>query len=272
MQENVLELAAKKYKNNEEVALVTITNTEGSSPLGIGSMMLVDSEGVILGGTIGGGEIEEKARLDAQACLKAGESKKISYGLNLRTGPDNLSMTCGGNVEVFITVFKNADQIIIVGAGHVGLSLYKFAKLLGYAVTIIDDREEFLTKERFPEADRLMPGDIPTELGRCRIDERTSIVIITHGHLFDEAALEAVITSPARYIGMIGSRKKISAVYHNLEKRGIPRESFERVYSPIGLDLGGERREEVALAIIAEIQAVKYGRDGRPLSQNMPVI
>lgn len=260
MQENLMEIIAGKLKNKEEAALVMITKEEGSCPRGIGSMMVVDMAGNIVGGTIGGGEVEETARRDAVDCLKKGMPRTVSYRFNPAESSDSLSMICGGNIEVFIKVFKNADKLLIIGAGHVGLSLYKFAKLLGYHVSVMDNREEFVNKERYPEADALIFGDIATELANFNIDETTSVVIITHGHLHDEIALESVICRPARYIGMIGSRKKISIVYDNLEKKGIDREVLRRVYSPIGLDIGGETRAEVALSIIAEIQAVKHGR------------
>jgi xanthine dehydrogenase accessory factor len=262
MQETLMQIIAEKIKNKEEAALVMITKEEGSCPRGIGSMMVVDMAGNIIGGTIGGGEVEEKARQDAVDCIKKGIPRTISYQFNPTEEADSLSMICGGNIEVFIKVFKNADKLLIVGAGHVGLSLYKFAKLLGYYVTIIDNREDFMNKERFPEADQLICGDIFTELQKQYIDETTSVVIITHGHLHDEIALEAVVHSSARYIGMIGSRKKISIVYNNLENKGIARESLQKVYSPVGLDIGGETRAEVALSIISQMQAVKYGCQG----------
>lgn len=262
MQDKLMEIITEKLKNKEEAALVMITKEEGSCPRGIGSMMVVDMDGNIVGGTIGGGEVEERARQDAVDCMKKGTPRTISYRFNPAEGADSLSMICGGNIEVFIKVFKNADKLLIIGAGHVGLSLYKFAKLLGYHVTIMDNRTEFVNKERFPEADQLIYGDITAELAKFNMDETTSVVIITHGHIHDEVALEAVIDRPVRYIGMIGSRKKISIVYDNLEKKGIDRERLRKVYSPIGLDIGGETRAEVALSIIAEIQAVKHGRQG----------
>jgi xanthine dehydrogenase accessory factor len=266
MHENLMEIVTRKINNKEEVALVIITKAEGSSPRGVGSMMAVDKNGELISGTIGGGAVEVKASRDAAECIKNGASRSVSYVLNPAGGENNLPMACGGNIEVFIQVFRSPDKLLIVGAGHVGLSLYKMAKILGYYVTILDDRQELLNKERFPEADQLIHGDIADELKRQYIDESTSIVIITHGHIYDQAALEAVINSPARYIGMIGSRNKIATVYENLEKKGITRENLRKVHAPVGLDIGGEGRTEVALAIIAEIQAVKYGRSGGFLS------
>ena len=266
MTENMIELLAK-IDGKKDIALVMITKADGASPRGEGSMMAVDSGGVVIGGTIGGGAIEEKARHDAVECLKRGRPKIFRYSLDSEAGRDNaLPMVCGGDVEIFINVFRRKEKLLIVGAGHVALSLYRLARVLDYAVTVIDNREEYAARERFPEAEEVLAGDIASILRTYPVDERTSIVIITHGHHYDQAALEAVIESPARYIGMIGSRKKVELCYAALADKGVSRDKLEKVYSPIGLDIGGERPEEIALAILAEIQAVIYGRNGHSLS------
>ncbi|MDX9871486.1 MAG: XdhC/CoxI family protein [Clostridia bacterium] len=261
MQEKLMEIVTEKLKKKEETALVIITKEEGHSPRGVGTMMAVDSAGCILGGTIGGGAAEEKARLAAVEAVKEGVSKTMAIKIDL---PDESGQAsnCGGNIEVLIKVFKNPDKLLIIGAGHVGLALYKFAKLLGYSVTVLDNRPEFVTKERFPEAAALICGEIAAELKKYPIDELTSIVIITHGHQYDEIALEAVAQRPARYIGMIGNRAKLKIVFDNLKQRGIPEETLQKVFAPVGLNIGGDARAEVALSIIAQIQAVKYGRPG----------
>lgn len=267
MKNNFLHVLADRIEKNQDAAMVIVIRAEGSSPRGIGSMMIVDKEGNLLAGTIGGGIVEEKAKKEAADCIIRGRSKTISYNLNKDSdGPNVLNMTCGGDIEVFINVFSGRDKLLIIGGGHIGLSLYKMAKIMDYYVAIIDNRSEYCSKERFPEADELITGDIETILDNYPIDEVTSIVIVTHGHEYDEEALEKVIDSSARYIGMIGSRKKISLCFNNLMKKGIGKEKLENVHAPIGLNLGGERPEEIALAIMAEINAVKYGRDKEKLT------
>lgn len=261
MESKIIQELAQRLDNNEPVATVTITRAEGSSPRGVGSMMLIDREGRLIGGTIGGGAVEEKAKGDAAECIRRGISKTAAYDLNLNSGKeDALPMACGGRVEVFIKVFRSQERLIIVGAGHIGVKLCRLAKILEYHVTVIDDRPEVATKERFPEADVLLVGDIPEILQQYPIDERTSIVIVTHGHRYDEEALEAVAGSSAAYIGMIGSRQKVETCFQHLLAKGVAQEMLSRVYAPIGIDIGGETPQEIALSIMAEIQSVRYGK------------
>lgn len=262
MENNLIKKLAEAVDKNKEVALVTVTDDEGSSPRGKGSMMLVDKDGNLIEGTIGGGAVEEKAKADAVACIKKGVSKSIHYVLNQDKGEDSLPMACGGNIDIFIKVFQSNKKLIIVGAGHIGFKLSKLADILGYKVTIIDEREAFVTSERFPEAQELMMGDIRESLEKCSIDERTSIVIVSHGHKYDQVALEAVIESESKYIGMIGSSKKVRTSFEILVDKGFSKEQMKKIHAPIGLNIGGEKPEEIALSIMAEIQAVGYGKFG----------
>jgi len=156
----------------------------------------------------------------------------------------------------------NGDRLIIAGSGNVALNIYKIAAILGYNITVIDHRADTLTRERFPEASELLRGDVVELLRACDITETTSIVLVTYNHEFDEPALQVVIKSPARYIGVLGNKRKVTAYFSRLQALGISEELISRVHIPIGLDLGGELAAEIALAAVAEIQAVKYGRLG----------
>ncbi|EHQ90877.1 XdhC family protein [Desulfosporosinus youngiae] len=261
MNNKVIQRLAQAIEQRKDIALVMITQTEGSSPRGVGSMMLVDRDGHLVEGTIGGGIAESKAALEAAECLKEGVSKTIRYEFEVESNdPQKLAMVCGGKIELFIRVFKQPDHLLIAGAGHIARALYQFARVLGYFITIIDDRPGMLTKEWFPDANELISGDIVTELKNYKTTEQSSIVICTYQHTLDEAALAAAILKPHRYIGMVGSRKKVALCFQHLEAQGVARETINEIHSPIGLNLGGETPEEIALAILAEIQAVKYGR------------
>ncbi|MGI6469327.1 MAG: XdhC family protein [Syntrophomonadaceae bacterium] len=156
----------------------------------------------------------------------------------------------------------NGDPLIIAGSGNVALHVYKFAAILGYSITVIDDRPETLTRERFPEAKELLLGNVVELLRSCDITPATSIVLLTNHHEFDLPALEAVIASPARYIGIMGNKRRVTAYLSRLVELQIPNQLIERVHMPIGLDLGGQLAAEIALSAVAEIQAVKYGRSG----------
>lgn len=154
------------------------------------------------------------------------------------------------------------DKLIIAGSGRVALYICKFAAMIGYRVTVIDHVAETLTRERFPEASELLLGDEVKLLGECAIDENTSIVIITYHHENDEACLLAVINSPARYIGIMSNRNAVKAYFSKLVQLGMPEDRIAQVHTPIGLDIGGQLAAEIAMAAVAEIQAVKYNRPG----------
>lgn len=154
------------------------------------------------------------------------------------------------------------DKLIIAGSGKVAWYIYKFASLLRYDITIIDNDPEALTRDKFPQARELLAGDVVQLLGNCDIDDNTSIVIITRHHEFDEAALLTVINSPARYIGIMSNRRAVKAYLSRLESLGVTEERIGRVHTPIGLDIGGQLAAEIGLAAVAEIQAVRYNRPG----------
>ncbi len=263
MEDKLIRKLLDNVEKNQSIALAVVVDSKGSSPRGKGSMMIVDQQGNILGGTVGGGAIEEKVKKECKECILKFESKLINYELA------SLPMTCGGNVSVFIKVFNSRDKLLIVGAGHIGTKLSQLGKILNYEVTIVDNRTEFATADRLPEADNILTGNIGDILRKYPIDECTSIVIVTHGHDHDLEALDAVILSQARYIGMIGSHGKVIACLNSLKDNGVDENFLEKIYAPIGLDLGGETPEEIALAILAELQAVKHRKDTNSLKYMM---
>lgn len=258
----VIEKLMKCINENKSVATVTITKTDDSAPRGVGSLMLVDEEGNLLEGTIGGGILEEKGKEDAVRAIREKRSFTVEYSLGRPSKAGNtLPALCGGSISLFVKPYNARDHLVIVGAGHVGEKLAKIANILEYNVTVLDDREERLNSCFFPRGENLMLGDIVENLRKIHIDNNTYIVIVTYGHIHDQRALEAVIRSRAKYIGMIGSKNKVKTCFNNLLKKGYLKEEMEKVYTPIGLDLGGETPEEIALGILAEIQAVKYNKD-----------
>lgn len=250
MELNLMQVLAEKQEKNEEVALVTVISSDTLKQINLGSLMLVDRKGEVLCGNLGGGSIQEEACKEAKTCMQRGLSRKAVLSSK------------DGSIEVFINTFGVRDQLIIAGAGDFALNINNLARIVGYNVTIVDHRAEKLTKERFPEANELLLGDIADQLRTCNITETTSIVIATHHHEFDEPALLAVISSPAKYIGMLGNVRRVAACFQSLINQGIPEELVQKVHSPIGLDLGGEKTAEIALSVMAEIQALKYGRTG----------
>jgi xanthine dehydrogenase accessory factor len=173
----------------------------------------------------------------------------------------------GGKVEVYFDVMLSPPKLIVVGAGHIAVPVAKFAKLLDFHVTVIDDRILFANRERFPDVDEVTVGDMSETLKGITITASTYIVLITRGHKYDEPCLREIMHSPAKYVGMIGSKRRVKACFHRFrEEEKIADEVIQRVYAPIGLDLRAETPEEIAVAIIAEIILVRRGGKGGSMS------
>lgn len=250
VQSELMRILAEKQERKENIALVTVISSNSPRGCRAGEMMLVDRFGYIIGDGIGDSLLQENAQREAQICISEGISRRVIL-------PSEEGMT-----EVFINAFCHRDQLIIVGSGNVALNVYRIASIVGYSITVIDNRAETLSRERFPEARELLLGDIVELLKAYDIDENTSIVLLSYHHEFDEAALLTVIHSPARYIGIMGNKHKVTAYFSKLNELNIAEALISRVHVPVGIDIGGERAAEIALAVVAEMQAIKYGRAG----------
>jgi xanthine dehydrogenase accessory factor len=236
------ELIAK----GETFAIATIIRTTGSTPRKPGTKMLIMGDGSTFG-TIGGGCIERGVVSEALDALKVRKPRSVSLALE-EEERGGIGMRCGGRVEVFIDVMGVASNLLVVGGGHVGAQVARLGKRLGFSVTVVDP----FAKENLPQGVRLVREPIHEGVPKIEITPETYIVITTE-HKADEVALKAVIESPARYIGMIGSRNRVELVFKNLIDEGIPGEKLERVHAPIGLDIGAQTPEEIAVSIMAEI-------------------
>lgn len=161
------------------------------------------------------------------------------------------------NGEIIIQPIRGLQDLIIFGGGHISKHLSQIATVAGFSATIIDDREEFANAERFPGASRVLTSEYDKAFGKIEVKPSTFIVIVTRGHQFDELVLEKAIRTPARYIGMIGSKRKVIATYKNLVDRGVPHADLKKVHAPIGLDIGAVTAEEIAVSIVAELIRVR---------------
>lgn len=169
--------------------------------------------------------------------------------------------------EIFIEPFVPEPVLLIAGAGHIAAPLAALAHLMNFSVSVTDDRESFASRGRFPSAKQLMVGEIESTLKNYPITPRTHIVLVTRAHAHDVQGLRAIIDSPAAYIGMIGSQRRVWAVFKLLHEEGVPAEKLSRVRAPIGLDLGGSTPEEIALCIMAEIIKLRHGGTGIAMSE-----
>lgn len=227
------------------VALVTVV----AGPDGVGDKMLVHADGSAEG-RIAPPELACHAAGEAMRLLRAEQADTVSFEL-----PE-------GHYELFVDVYPVPHQLIIVGASGAALPLTSFAKSLGYRVIVTDARAAFAVPERFPEADRVLKGWPQDVLPDLRFDESTYVVLLSHDPKFDEPTLQHVLPTTSRYIGAIGSRKTQRERMERLRQQGYTDEQLARIHGPVGLDLGGRSAEETALAILAEITAVRHGASG----------
>jgi len=174
--------------------------------------------------------------------------------------------------EVYVEPVGPAAEIIVIGAGHVGRAVATAAKFLSYRVAVIDDRDDFANRERFPDADVVIADDIERAIDDYAPSPASAIVIVTRGHRYDYQALSAALRSRAFYVGLMGSRRKVALIFRQLMEDGVPRQRLQDVRAPIGLDIGAMSPEEIAVSIIAEITKERLGGDGTPMKVDPRVI
>jgi xanthine dehydrogenase accessory factor len=237
----------------EDAALCTVISAAGSTPREEGAKMLVRTDGSIMG-TVGGGAVEKAVVNEALEVIRIGRAKKFEYCL--KEGGE-LGMMCGGDTEVFIEPLLTVPSLFIFGGGHIAVPLVRMAAIVGFKITVIDERPEYADAARFPDAAETLVLEIPDAYSRLKIGQNSYIVIITHGHKGDEAALEGALKTPARYIGMIGSRTKNAAVFGHLLSKGFTQEDISRTHAPIGVAIKAQTPEEIAVSILAEMIAVR---------------
>jgi xanthine dehydrogenase accessory factor len=246
-------------KAGEEVALVTIVSANGSTPQRVGAKMLVYADGRVVG-TIGGGCYENESMWKAREALKTRKACTVRYELADEFAAES-GLICGGQMEVFIEPIEPSPTVYIFGAGHVGQFVGRIAHEAGFRVNVIDDREKFANRERFPDATDIVVDDIPSWLARTALPSSAYAVIVTRGHRHDLDAMRALAMQNLRYLGLIGSRAKVKRIYDAiLEEGSVPIERLEHVHAPIGLDIGAVTPQEIAVAIVAELIATRRGK------------
>lgn len=262
MQEAVFSAVVQALQRGESAALVTIIAASGSTPQRVGAKMLVYADGRTVG-TVGGGCYENDAFWKAREALKSRKPLRVKYELDDDFAQEN-GLVCGGQMEVFIEPIEPPPAVYVIGAGHVGYYLGQFAHEAGFMVHVVDDRDAFANRERFPQAVEVVVDDIPAWLAAADLPASAYMVIVTRGHRHDLDALRAVIDRDLRYVGLIGSRAKVARVYDALAGEGVAPTRFERVHAPIGLDIGAVTPQEIAVSILAELIAVRRGRAAAP--------
>jgi xanthine dehydrogenase accessory factor len=266
----IADIAAEALRASREgppVVVVTVIRAPRAGAATAGAKLLVRSDGSRLG-SLGGGALEDAAARDALDALNARPRRAVTVAHYTPEGvPVSRRDAASDAVEVMIEVVEPPVTLLIVGAGHIGQALCAFAARTGFSVAVLDDREEFANRERLPEADAVLCGDIAGELRRFRIDANTYVVLVSRGHRQDEVALREVVGRGAAYVGMIGSRRRVETVLRHLAAEGFDRAALDAVRTPIGLDIGAETPEEIAISILAEVIMARRGGTGRPMSE-----
>lgn len=249
----IYEEIAKVKAGGEGAALATVISSTGSTPVGEASKILVKASGNTVG-SLGGGELEARVCEKAQEVIKKGTPERLHLSL---TGGE-IDMICGGEIEVFIEPIVPPPALYIFGGGHVSFSLVEIARLLDFKITVIDDRPEFANPQRFPAVDDVIAEDFETVSPRLKVDKSSYLVIATRRPQCDEIVLELALKTPAKYIGMLGSRTKIETIFSHLLNKGIPRQLLDKVHTPIGLEIQAKTSQEIAVSIMAEIIKVRH--------------
>ena len=260
---------AAALARGEAGALLTVVKTYGAAPCAPGTKVFIRSDGGVLG-TFGGRQTDARARADGLQALASGETTLLTYNLDPEGGESVGS--CGATLQIFVEPIRPEPRLILAGSGYVAQALTKLTTAIGWRVSLLDDRSEFVQAAALPESVTLTVGDIPDLLPSLAPDAMTALVIVTRGHKVDQEALEAALATPAGYIGMIGSPGKVRTIFRKLLRKGVSPEALASVHAPVGLDLGAKTPDEIALSIAAELLMWRRGGTGEPLREHAAIL
>jgi xanthine dehydrogenase accessory factor len=252
---DIYEQIVELRRGGRRGAVATIVNVRGSIPSFKTAKMLVRDDGSIVG-TIGGGCVEAEVWQAAREVMESEKPRTLTFDLNQDPKYDT-GLVCGGTLEVFVEPVLPPALLYIFGAGHIAINLCQIATHAGFEVIVSDDRTSYATKERFPSAREVHALDFEEAVQTLDPNETSYIVIVTRGHRDDMRLLRWAVRARARYVGMIGSKRKVIEIFKTLQKEGLAADLFDRVHAPIGLDIGAITPEEIAVAITAELIAIR---------------
>lgn len=266
---DIYEEVVRLRRLGQKCALATIVQVNGSIPSYESAKLLVREDGSMLG-TVGGGCVEAEVWNAAREVMETERPRQMNFSLGQDAAYDN-GLICGGQLSVFVEPVVPQPRVFIFGAGHISKSISKIANLAGFASVIVDNREAFANRDRFPEADEIFAEEYEDVFPKLAVRDTTYLVIVTRGHRDDMRVLRWAVTTNAKYIAMIGSKRKVIGVVKELEKEGIQRSAYDRVFAPMGLDIGAITPEEIAVSIVAEMIAVRRSpeSDWRSLSKSI---
>jgi len=262
--EDVYEALVRLRAAGHRSAVATIVNVSGSIPSFKSAKMLVGEEGTLVG-TIGGGCVEAEVVQAAREVIAEERPRTLRFDLNQDPKYDT-GLLCGGSLEIFVEPVLPPAVAYVFGAGHVGFKVYTVARIAGFEVVVVDDREAFANRERFPDAREVLSGEMDSLLSRLSPGAGSYLIIATRGHRDDMRVLRWAVNTRAGYIGMLGSKRKVLAIFRQLREEGADPAALERVHAPVGLSIGATTPEEIAVSVVAELIACRRGAaSARPL-------
>jgi xanthine dehydrogenase accessory factor len=256
---DLFEEIVKMRRAGARGALATIVHTNGSIPSYESSRMLVREDGSIAG-TIGGGCVEADVWAAAKEVMQKEVPRKMVFNLNHEASYDS-GLICGGTLEIFVEPILPQPVVYLFGGGHVSIAVANAASAAGFGIAVVDDREAFANMQRFPMA-QAVHTSYAQAFDKIRPNASSYLIIVTRGHKEDMRVLAWAVRTEARYVGMIGSKRKVLSVYKALENEGYRAQEFARVYAPMGLDIGALSPEEIAVSVVAELIAVRRNAGG----------
>ncbi len=250
--DRILDELLTAIRGGEGVVLATIVDTEGSVPRHAGTKMVVRADGSTIG-TIGGGKVEDTIRRDAIAAMGRRTSVLRTYPLQ---DPDRGDPgVCGGTMTVYLEAYMTPHTVFVVGAGHVGRAVVDLAHWLGYRTVVVDERPDLVNEDAMPNADVRFAGTVAEALGAIAVTDDTAIVVVTRSHEIDAGIMPLLLETPATYIGVMGSTRRWEVTREVLDASGVAGATLDRIRHPIGIDIGAETVEEIAVSIMSEVIA-----------------
>ena len=250
---DVVQALLELLTSRQRGALATVVRSSGSTPQQAGARLLLREDGSTLG-TVGGGAIEHVVTEALQRALAGAEPQLL-----IRDLAHDLGMCCGGRMEIFVEPVLPAPRLWLLGAGHVAKPTAALARSVGFEVRVVDDREELNSPERFPECELIL-GDPAEALSKAVLGSSDWVLIMTHDHQLDEAALAAAAGQSANYVGLVGSKRKVFRLVERVRAKRAGDFPLDRVFAPVGLDIGAVSPAEIAVSIVAELVALRHGR------------
>ena len=262
---DIFEEIVRLRREGGKAALATVVKWLGSTPRRDNAKMLILEDGSTMG-SIGGGSTEAEVVEEARRVLETEKASLTKFTLTQEEAARD-GLICGGTVEVFVEPILPDPSLLLMGGGHLAQAIAEAAQRVSFKVSVVDDRASFANRERFPGVEETIVASFEESLDSIDVTENTFILIVTRGHGYDQVVLEKAIQSPARHVGLVGSRRKIRIILKNLLDKGIPPKTFSNLYAPIGLEIGSETPQEIAVSVIAELISLRKGVHQRSKKQ-----